>query len=319
MHTQLMSFASVRMQGISGNARSIQSIALNHRLRINNARLLISSQNATLLSNMRAPHKRKRPRRLQQRHRAIPHTATKILRRLTRRTPNTNRRKRRQTFIHLSSTPLLKQHLIGTTTSRIPHKHQNTRSKPIQPMRRNNIRFTIPLTKPHQSRLAIPHPPRHCSQKMRLIHHNNPLILIQHLAFKRNPRLLNHIPMPPPTHNRNQTLPTKNVPQHSHETSKQTASFPRNEQTSRNVSYETSRCPACPVHGRKAWPAEPSWNSPVDCSTGEVSSSAAKTAQQLPGAVPRIGHAGHLRTQNITNTKRLRRNEQASGIFCSRA
>ncbi len=101
----------------------------------------------------------------------------------------------RQAFIDLDGLPVLEQHLIRAAAGRIPHEHQYAGGHAVQSVRWRDVRLPQPLTQSDQRGLPIPHAAWHGGQKMRLVHHDDPLVLIQHVHLKRNMRLVNHIPM----------------------------------------------------------------------------------------------------------------------------
>ncbi len=75
---------------------------------------------------------------------------------------------------------------------RVPHEYHNAGGGTVESVCGDDIRLPIPFAQAHQCRFAIPHAARRGCQKMRLVHDNDALVLIDHREIERDVRFLDH-------------------------------------------------------------------------------------------------------------------------------
>ncbi len=186
MHTQLVRFAGFRVQHIIHICFAVDATyrapPLNQRLRIDGFRNFVRLKSPAILANMRCSDCRKwlMP---------VDSYDCSIL-----RMPIGG--KWRQTFIGFYGFAILEQHLVSATQFRFAHKYDDTCGKSVQTVCGNNIGFAILFPKSDQRGFAIPHATRCGGEKMRLVNHDNRIVLVKNLTFERNMRLFKNVTMP---------------------------------------------------------------------------------------------------------------------------
>jgi hypothetical protein len=99
-------------------------------------------------------------------------------------------RRRRNALVGLSHLPALEEHLIGSPGGGLLDEYDDPGRRTIEPMGRCDVGIIATLTKTHQSSGTKPHATWRGRQKMRLVNHDDPLILIEDTHLKRDIRLV---------------------------------------------------------------------------------------------------------------------------------